>query len=376
MTKYLFLTVLILTAVTAYGQTRPNNLKAGGVYVLTNQVANSVMAFARRPSDGTLILMDNEPTQGAGNPVAIPPDPPTDALASQGSLIIDEDNEYLYAVNAASNEITTLEIRPRGLEFVGKVPSGGIRPISMAVCEDVLYVLNEGGTPNITGFHVAEDGSLTPIPGSTQPLIGGAMADPAQVGFSADGSVLIVTEKMGNRLDTYVVDDHGVAGPPTGNPSAGLTPFGFAVSGTGGLFVSEAFGGMPGQAAMSSYTTSPFGLLTVATPSVHNGQGASCWVVAVNCGHSLFVSNTLSGTISSYRSGRGASLELVNAVAANTGAGSAPIDMTITDNGHFLYVTQSGLHTIGAYRNGVDGSLTKIGDFGTLPMGAQGIASK
>ena len=168
----------------------------------------------------------------------------------------------------------------------------------------------------------------------------------------------------------------GIAGPPTANPSAGLTPFGFAVSGTGGLFVSEAFAAMPGQAAMSSYVTSPLGLLSVITPSVHNGQSASCWVVAVNCGRSLFVSNTLSGTISSYRSGRGASLELVNPVAANTGAGSAPIDMAITDNGHFLYVTQSGLHNVGAYRNGVDGSLTKIGDFGTLPMGAQGIAAK
>src|SRR4029078_6477485 len=123
-------------AVTAYGQSRQGNLKAGGGYVLTNQAANSVMAFGRRPNDGTLVLMDNESTRGAGNPVAIPPDPPTDALASQGSLIIDEDNEYLYAVNAASNEITTLEIRPRGLEFVGKVPSGGLRPISMAVYED------------------------------------------------------------------------------------------------------------------------------------------------------------------------------------------------------------------------------------------------
>jgi len=279
MRKSFVLFVLMLTAAASYGQIRQNNLKAGGVYVLTNQVQNSVMAFARRPNDGTLVLMDTESTQGAGNPVAIPPDPPTDALASQGSLIIDEDNEYLYAVNAASNEITTLEIRPRGLEFVGKVPSGGTRPISMALCEDVLYVLNEGGTPNITGFHVAEDGSLTAIPGSTQLLVGGASADPAQVGFSADGSMLIVTEKMGNRIDTYRVDKNGVAGPPTANASAGMTPFGFAVSGTGGLFVSEAFGAMPGEAAVSSYLTSPLGMFNVASPSVRNGQTASCWVV-------------------------------------------------------------------------------------------------
>jgi 6-phosphogluconolactonase len=377
MRKLTMFGVMALLAMTAYGQGRQANLKAGAVYVLTNQTANSVMAFARKPNDGYLTLVDNEPTGGMGNPIAIPPDPPTDALASQGSLVIDEDGEYLYAVDAGSNEITTLEITPHGLEFVGRVGSGGMRPISITVYEDLLYVLNEGGTPNVTGFHVAEDGSLTPIPGATQPLIGGAMADPAQVGFSPDGTFLVVTEKMGNRLDTYQIDQNGVAGLPVANASSGMTPFGFAFGATGGLFVSEAFGAMPGAAALSSYTaTTGTGVLVTATGSLHNKQTASCWVVTTNCGRSIFVSNTGSGTISSYSSSRGAVLSLVNAVAANIGPGSAPIDMTISDNGGYLYVTESGLHKVGAFRIGVDGSLSKIGDFGSLPAGAQGIVAK
>ena len=49
-------------------------------------------------------------------------------------------------------------------------------------------MLNERGTPNITGFTIGGDGTLTPLAGSTQPLIGGTAADPAQVSFNSLGS--------------------------------------------------------------------------------------------------------------------------------------------------------------------------------------------
>jgi len=359
------------------------NLTNGGGFVMTNQVDNAVMAFARNPGNGRLTLIDTEPTQGTGSPIAIPPDPPTDALASQGSLSIDEDNEYLYAVNAGSSEITTLEITPRGLEFVGIVPSGGTRPISLTVANEILYVLNEGGEPNITGFNVAEDGSLTAIPGSTQPLVGGAMADPAQVSFNEDGTFLFVTEKMGNRIDIYPVDENGVAGPPTAMPSAGLTPFGFAFGNGDNLFVSEAMAAMPGASALSSYSLDDNGMLTTVTASLGNGQTASCWVVI--SGRSILVSNTASGTISSYTADRNGNLMRLSTVAASTGEGSAPIDMAVSRHGSggrqggdggFLYVIESGDHTIGAFssfRRGRD--LMNVGEFGTLPPGSQGIVA-
>jgi len=359
------------------------NLRTGGVFVMTNQVDNAVMAFARNPGNGRLTLVDTESTRGAGNPIAIPPDPPTDALASQGSLGLDEDNEYLYAVNAGSNEITTLEITPRGLEFVGIVPSGGIRPISVTSANEILYVLNEGGTPNITGFNVAEDGSLTPIAGSTQPLVGGAGADPAQVSFNEDGTFLFVTEKMGNRIDVYPVDENGVAGPPTAMPSSGLTPFGFAFGRGGNMFVSEAFAATPGAAAMSSYSVDNAGLLTPITQSLHNGQTASCWVVI--SGRQILVSNTASGTISSYMANSNGELQLINGEAINTGPGSAPIDMATASHGRarehhnqdgFVYVIESGDHTIGGFSTFRQGRrLISLGEFGTLPPGSQGIVA-
>jgi 6-phosphogluconolactonase (cycloisomerase 2 family) len=367
---------LLLMTVRTFAQeatgTFGNNLNPGAVYVMTNQPQNAVMAFRRVPFFGHMRLVDTEPTQGAGNPVAIPPDPPTDALASQGSLVLDDDGDFLYAVNAGSNEISVLETHRRGLDFVQKVSSGGVRPISIALYNDVLYVLNEGGTPNITGFTVAENGMLTPIANSTQPLIGGETADPAQVGFNSDGTQLVVTEKAGNRLDVYNVDANGVAGAPSAVSSNGMTPFGFAFDTRQYIYVSEAFGGMPGMSAMSSYDADED--YDVVTGSLHNGQTASCWVVLAR--NFSFVSNTGSNTISSYRFDEDGALTLLREVAANTGAGSAPIDMAVSRFGVFLYVLESGSHTVSAYVVLPHGRLFRLGEFGTLPMGAQGIAAR
>src|SRR3954467_5636372 len=127
---------------------QPINLHAGAVYVLTNQPQNAVAVF-RRSIDGHLTAAGQFPTGGAGDPVAIPPDPPVDPLASQGALVFGPGNQFLFAVNAASNEISILRVGRSGLHLVDVVDSGGIRPISLTSYGNLLYVLNEGGTPNI-----------------------------------------------------------------------------------------------------------------------------------------------------------------------------------------------------------------------------------
>lgn len=350
---------------------RPDNLRSGAVYVMTNQIANSVIAFSRNPKDGTLTEVDTEPTQGAGNPV-----PPVDPLGSQDAIVLNDDFRFVFAVNAGSNEITVLSVGKDGLDFVQKISSGGTRPISLTTFGNWLYVLNAGGTPNITGFTISVDGTLTPIAGSTRPLTGGATAGPAQVGFSNDGTLLAVTEKMGNRINTYAVDANGVASAPISNPSSGMTPFGFAFSSGGFLIVSEAFGGMPNLSAVSSYSASAAGILTIESGSVPNQETAACWVVTTNSGNHAFVSNTGSATISSYSIADDGTLTLIDDDAANTGAGSSPTDMALSVNSRFLYVLESAAHTISAYRVGKGGTLTLIDEFGTLPAGSQGIAAK
>src|SRR4029453_3263587 len=188
-----------------HGQrTAPQNFHAGAVYVLTNQVENAVAVF-HRSAQGTLTPAGEFPTGGAGDPV--PPGgggPAPDPLASQGALILGRGNQLLFAVNAGSNQISVLKKRGSALDLAEVVYSGGTRPISLTLHENLLYVLNAGGTPNITGFSVADDGTLTLLADSSQPLIGGAAADAAQIGFSSDGGLLVVKKKAGNRLNRYI----------------------------------------------------------------------------------------------------------------------------------------------------------------------------
>jgi len=373
-----FISLMILVAVGFIATLKPttvaaNNFKSGAVYVLTNQVNNAVAAFDRAP-DGTLTAAGTFSTGGSGNPVAQPGDPPTDPLASQGALILSDN--FLFAVNAGSNEISVLSTGKDSLTLVDKVSSGGVRPISLTVHEDLLYVLNEGGTPNITGFTISDTGELTPLPGSTRPLTAGSMADPAEVSFSSDGALLVVTEKAANLIDVYAVDGDGVAGPPTANPSNGLTPFGFAFDQRNHLIVSEAFGGAPNAAAVSSYTTALSGMLSVVSGSVPDFQTAACWIVITNNGRYVYTTNTGTGVVSSYTLASSGTLTLLESVAANIGAMSAPIDMALNNSSRYLYVHAAGLQTVEAFRVETDGSLTPIGSVGGLPFAAQGIAAR
>src|SRR6266571_1063869 len=187
----------------------PRNFQAGAVYVLTNQVENAVAVF-NRTAFGTLTPAGEFSTGGAGDPVPQGTDPATDPLASQGALILDQGHQFLFAVNAGSNQISVLQITPSGLDLVDVVDSGDVRPFILTIHDDLLYALNEGGTPNITGFTVGDDGTLTPLAGSSQPLIGDTAADPAEVSFNPDGTLLVVTEKAGNRVDTYTINENGL----------------------------------------------------------------------------------------------------------------------------------------------------------------------
>jgi hypothetical protein len=72
----------------------------------------------------------------------------------------------------------------------------GQMPVSVAVNGIHVYVVNAGGTPNISGFIIDPiGGHLVPLPNSQRPLAGGTLAMPGDISFNADGSVLLVSEK-------------------------------------------------------------------------------------------------------------------------------------------------------------------------------------
>src|SRR6266511_3161489 len=245
---------------------------------------------------------------------------------------------------------------------------GGERPISLTVHEHILYVLNAGGAGNIIGF-VVEHGALSPLAGSTQPL-GAGSSGPAQVSFTPNGKVLVVTEKSSSTIDTYVVA-HGIAGPPTVSAAVGGTPFGFDFDKHGNVLTSNATG------SASSYDVAKGGSLFVISGAVPTFQGAPCWLVASKNGRYAYTANAGSGTISGFSVDHDGTLVLLDpsGISGNLGAGSHPLDESVSQDGHFLHVLVDGTHSVGTFRIAHDGSLAFVGAIGGLPAGAMGLAA-
>ncbi len=343
-------------------------LAAGGgldaVYVQTNQSGGNSIAVFDRAADGSLQLSEMVSTGGLGTGAG---------LASAGSVVLNQDGQWLFAVNAGSNDVSVFRVSPAGLTLVDRVSSGGALPISLTNYKNLLYVLNSGGAGNITGFTVDNAGQLTAIPDSTQ-LLSGAGVSPAEVAFSRDGSTLVVTEKGTSMIDTYAVDADGVAAAPLSQPSSGSTPYGFAFTRQGYLIVSEAFGGAPLASAVSSYDVSG-SELDVISPSVATGQTAACWIAVSRNGKFAYSTNAGSGSVSAYRVGNDGSLSLIDGAAGSTGDGSSPIDAGVSVDGQSLYVLNGASHNISAFAIQADGTLMKIGTFDGLPAGSSGLAA-
>jgi 6-phosphogluconolactonase len=359
--------VMLVAAPAGVASAGSHDRGAGHVYVLSNQApANEVLVYERL-ADGTLAFAEAVPTGGFGSGTG---------TGSQGALALSEDGAWVLAVDPGSDTLSVLAAEPGGLVHADTVSSGGDLPISVAIHEDLVYVLNGGGGNNISGFHLGEDGSLTPIPDSTMVLSGGGVM-PAQISFDPSGEMLIVTEKATNLIDTYRIGPGDVPTGPRVHPSSGPTPFGFAFDPSGHLIVSEAFGGAPDASAVSSYSVSGGGRLDVITGSLHDTETAACWIAISEDGRYAYTTNTGSGTVSGYAIHADGSLALLdaNGVTGFTGRRSAPIDEDLSSGGAFLYVNLAGTHEVAGFQVGGDGSLERIDKAAGLPPGAVGIVA-
>jgi len=351
--------VLSASAVAADSHEGHHDEAAGSVYTTTNDATANAVLWYTRADDGALSLSGTFPTGGAGTGAG---------LGSQGAVVLADEGRILLAVNAGSNEIASFRVRDSGLAWAANVASGGTTPISIAVHEDLVYVLNAGSGGTISGFWLGSRGGLTPIEGSTQTLSAGAA--PAQVSFDPTGRVLVVTEKATSLIDTFTVGDDGIASAVTSYPSSGATPFGFAFDRKGHLIVSEA-----AVAGLSSYAVSAAGVVTTISGSVLDGQGAACWVVVTKNGRLAYTSNAHDpfNDISSYAIGKDGSLTLLHANAASPGLG--PTDLAMNGNTHFFYVLASRGNLIAGYAVGADGSLSEVTMVGGLAASDVGLVA-
>ncbi len=349
-------TALVAFALPAAASAAHRAAAGDAVYAITNATSGNGVATYSRAADGTLTYVGTYATGGLGTGAG---------LGSQGAVTLADNGKHLFAVNAASDSISVFFVKNDGLRLEGTFSSNGVRPISVTANKNLLYVLNAGSSA-ITGFKIDGNGRVESIDGSTQPLLGAA---PAQVAFSPNGSELVVTEKGSRTLDTFAVSG-GVAQPGVSSPSAGATPFGFAFDGLGRAFVSEAAG------SASSYAIDASGA-HVITGAAATHQGAPCWLVVTTDGRFAYTANAGGATISGFSIAADGSLALLNPTGATAvlGAGAHPLDEAVSADGRFLYVLVDGRHTIAGYRIAVDGSLSPLGEVGTLPAGAVGLAS-
>jgi 6-phosphogluconolactonase (cycloisomerase 2 family) len=340
------------------------NGASGYVYTLSNQTAGNKVLVYSRTSGGTLTYLSSYATGGTGT---------GGGLGNQGAVILSEDNQLLLAVNPGSNSVSSFSVSGGGLHLISTVSSGGTTPVSVTMEHDLVYVLNAGGSGNISGFNLHADGSLHAIAGSSRHL-SSASAGAAQISFVADGGVVAITEKATNKIITYTINEHGTPDVMHSITSVRPTPFGFAVGKNGIIYVSEAVGGAPGASDVSSYYISSNGIIILVDGPAATGQTAACWVVVTNNGKYLYATNTGNDNISSFRAGHAGSLEVLHAIAATTSAG--PIDAALSNNSKFLYVLNSGSNSIGAFSVDNDGSLSHIQNTTGLPVGATGMAAK
>lgn len=342
------------------------NSAPGAVFTQTNATSGNSVLIYRRSADGSLTAAGYAATGGTGSGAG---------LGSQGAVTLSSDGNWLLVVNAGSNEVSSFAVGGGGaLTLRGRASSGGVMPISVTVHDGIVYVLNAGGTGNISGLRLGLDGSLSPIAGSTRGL-STAAAGPAEVSFDASGAWLVVTEKNTNKIDTWHVDANGIATGRVVNASAGTTPFGFAFTSQGVLAVSEAFGGAVDASATSTYTINADGTLHLISASVPTTETAACWVVATNNGRYVYAANAGSASVSGY-SVRGGQLTLLDANGKSGNTGASPTDEAISQNGQFLYTLNGGSHTISAFGiSQATGDLSGAGS-ATIPAGAVGIAAK
>jgi 6-phosphogluconolactonase (cycloisomerase 2 family) len=346
-----------------------SNATVGHVYLDDNTAGTNTIAGFDRHADGSLTPVPGSPFNAGGAGTGA-------GLASQGALQISSDGRFVLAVDAGSDQVSVLRIKPDGsLKLVpgGVTASGGSLPVSVTVHRDLVYVANaaDGGS-NYTGFRLGEDGRLAPIAGSTYDLPDGSQ--PGQVFFNGDGSKVVGTRINSSLIDSFTVGRHGRLTPAPGSPFAaqGVGPFGseFRPTNPNQVFVSNAHnGGLAGT--ISAFNDGIEGTLTSigASPFADN-QAAPCWVEITPDGEFLFTVNTASGSISRFSIAADGTLTLLGSTPVSATGGVGAVDARLTPDGATLYVDESRIASVGGFE--VDGgNLTELSSSPTaLPVGA------
>jgi 6-phosphogluconolactonase len=362
--KRLFLVLALPTLLLAVSSASAGDGNdVGAAYSISNAASGNELLVYSRSANGLLTPAGSVSAGGVGT---------GGGLASQGAVTLTDNGRTVLAVNPGSNSVAAFAVEKSGPVLLNTAPSSGIRPVSVAVHKHLVYVLNKNNAAlaTVSGFALDKDG-LTPIAGSTRFLNAGA-TDAAQVKFTPDGDVLVVTGRSSNRIHTFLVDKDGLlSGLRTFDPTPGGTPFGFDFDNKGHLLVSLA--GVAPSSGAASYAVAGDGSLSTITAPIATGQNAACWLVASKDGRFAFVANAASASVSTFAVSPEGELDFLG---ATTIPGMTPLDLAMSENGRYLYVLAAGSHGTVEFEIGHDGSLSHIGTMANIAATAAGIAAR
>lgn len=339
----------------------------GAVFTATNDENRNEVAMYQRAANGRLRPLGRFATGGRGQGGI------NDPLQSQNSVVLTDDHSRLLVVNAGSSTISVFRVTPDALLLTSVTPSNGGNPVSLAIHDDLVYVVNFGGNYHLAGFRLQAWGGLVPIANSRRPL-SNLNPGASTVAFSPDGSKLVVSERTANKVDVFTVEGNGALSNPVYNNSAGVEPFGLTFTPTGTLLVSETNGGPPNAGSVSSYTVNGDNTLTTISGKTDAAGGATCWVITD--GRFAFLSDTSSNNIGAVTVGADGTLTNSRSVAQGVGAG-LPLDSALSYGNKFFYVLYSAEGKMAGYRVGDDGGLTALNvvNVDRPAMGNQGMAA-
>jgi 6-phosphogluconolactonase (cycloisomerase 2 family) len=358
------LSALPASAATVHAAPAPGH----AVFVQTdNTVGNTIVAYDRTATGG-LQQVGSYPTGGNGG---ILTGSVVDHLASEGALAYDAQAGLLYAVNAGSNTITVFAVHGDRLVRSQVISSGGQFPVSITANGSEVYALNALGGGSVSGF-VQSGGRLIPEPAWHRDLGLGTNSStaftgtPGQIGFTPDGSHLVVTTKgAANSIDVFRAGPAGPSAGPAVTSLPSTVPFAIAFDQYGHLAVAEA-----GTNSVATFSIARDGTLT-QLGSAATGQAGTCWITTAPDG-TLYASNAGSATESALRTQPDGAVTLLGATPTDAGT----VDAAASSDGHYLYVQAGRPGNVDAYRINPDGSLTQTGSV-TVPgaAGAEGIVA-
>ena len=419
---------------------------AGAVYAMSNgagqvegtavQGSNSIVAYGRN-QDGTLDLIDEFDTGGNGGD--FDGGEGLDPLISAYALSKTADNNFLLAVNAGSNTITSFTIQDDfSLEQSNVQTTNGVGPNSIAHIErsidgvnGLVYVTNisrpefaDAGEPaqqgSIMGYWLMDDGNLAPIAGSLRELAN----RPSAVQFSPDGNFLVVASINSgssalasddqNEIVVYGVNADGTLSNQILDGATSTlrdnadgrnlpSAIGFQIVGDNYVVVTEArefrpdgtppvFPGLQ-DGSVSTWRITDAGTLEAINLDIASGENntgrTACWIDFNEDESVFFVSNAIEAGLAAYSFDNG-NIQLLDQTAAQgvgaTGNTTDPaaafgttegwIDMWISDDGNYLYQLHGYRGTIGVYE--VDGENLRFIEnvSGNLPQNnVQGIVA-